>query len=251
MAQPGKPFLVEVAHRGVTNDGFSVRLLIDGKETDSWVSLDPSGRTGDDSKTTFKGWVKSDGKDEAYAEFIFEATHADHEAGGTSSFGSERTDWSHGVLELQTQKATFKTAESDVLWPSVRCGRSTGSGLSERELVKGGLSYCVGRGEVSFDDYQSKIMIHAGDEMLERDENAPVQSYYLYYRDDFFLALHGHTNFNDADEAELHKGRGKATVRKIQDLRAHMQMIKETEENLKKRHKAKGPIDLTCSDEEE
>mmetsp|Transcript_11896 Transcript_11896/g.25751 ORF Transcript_11896/g.25751 Transcript_11896/m.25751 type:complete len:280 (+) Transcript_11896:197-1036(+) len=251
MAQPGKRFFVEVAYLGIEDQGFFVQILIDGKKTDAWVALDPTGRTASESSVTFDGWMKSEGKHEACSAFLFEVAHADDKADDSCSFGTGGTDWSRGVVELRIAKATFEVAEHDVPWPSLYCDKAATPGLTERELVKGGLSASVGRGETAFHECTSEIMIPAGQEMLQCDPEAAVQSYRLYYRDDFFLAVHGHVNFTDAREAKWQKGRGKATVRRMKDLREKMQRIKETEAKLKRQKGAsRVEIDLTCSDDE-
>mmetsp|Transcript_6167 Transcript_6167/g.12129 ORF Transcript_6167/g.12129 Transcript_6167/m.12129 type:complete len:276 (+) Transcript_6167:214-1041(+) len=246
-AHAGKHFTVKVAYRGDEHDVFLVRVLIDGDETDNWRVLRRTGRSGSFSPMSFKGWVKAEGKDEACSAFVFEAAHVDVKSDDSCSFGVGGTDWSRGVVELQIQKARREIAKFDIPWPRAQFSKNTMPGLSERELVKGGLSSSVGRGETEFSERKSAIMVHAGEATIKRDKNVAVQSYVLYYRDDFFLAVHGHGDFDGAPETEFQKGRGKASVRRIKNLRKKVHHIQQVKAKIEKRNRDGSEIliDLT------
>jgi len=251
-AQPGKKFEVKITYFGDATDPFVVEILIDGKKTGNRIAVRPTGTSGNSlASRTVKGWMKSEGGHSACSSFTFVGTPVNEEGEESCTFGVGQTNWLLGVVELQVQKAAIEVARYDVPWPSVRCDTTAASGLSERELVKGGLSSSVGRGETAFDRHSSKIMIRAGQAMVVALQGEAVHSYRLYYRDDFFLALSGHVDFDDADEVKiLPKSTGKATARRLKDLRSSMKRIQQTKTNLKKRHKSSGPvtIDLTSND---
>eukprot|EP00965_Chrysotila_dentata_P152588 5042301-Pleurochrysis_carterae.AAC.1 len=177
-AQPGKKFEVKITYCGDATDPFVVEILIDGKKTGNRIAVRPTGTSGNSlASRTVKGWMKSEGGHSACSSFTFVGTPVNEEGEESCTFGVGQTNWLLGVVELQVQKAAIEVARYDVPWPSVRCDTTDASGLSERELVKGGLSSSVGRGETAFNSHSSKIMVRAGKAMVVARQGEAVHSY--------------------------------------------------------------------------